>query len=349
MNHIYKTVWNDALGTWVAVSELSKSHVKRTVSQATAIACLTLGALSIAQAANPTPNMHCTQTLDNTKSTINVNCVAVTASAIPNPLYQYFLDHNNVSGNIFDHQVVTLNDSNIVAYRQNPDGQTYDGQIQTQYFNNPAEESGSVTINAKNFSQIYAEGSSSYIYGIKLQIGDRKSLTKQVDGTVNINGTDDSSIEITNTKDRVSGVFLNNNAEGIATINMSNSNATVTVNAKTHAYGLQAFSNYELNQAPQTDGKSAVKINMSAGKVVASSERGHAIGLDGQNKTSYGSTNIQFTGGRIEASSSQDKAYGIRSLQAENKKYKGSNPNNSLGTASVTQNGDSSITLTSKV
>ncbi|WP_081450773.1 ESPR domain-containing protein [Neisseria cinerea] len=45
MNHIYKVVFNRALGAWVAVSELTKSHKKRASATAVAVT-LVAGLLS---------------------------------------------------------------------------------------------------------------------------------------------------------------------------------------------------------------------------------------------------------------------------------------------------------------
>ena len=45
MNHIYKVVFNHALGAWVAVSELTKSYKKRASATAVAVA-LVAGMLS---------------------------------------------------------------------------------------------------------------------------------------------------------------------------------------------------------------------------------------------------------------------------------------------------------------
>ena len=46
MNHIYKVVFNRALGAWVAVSELTKSYKKRASATAVA-AALVAGLLSL--------------------------------------------------------------------------------------------------------------------------------------------------------------------------------------------------------------------------------------------------------------------------------------------------------------
>ncbi|MGI3294701.1 ESPR domain-containing protein [Neisseria sp. SLRRB23] len=40
MNRVYKVVFNHALGAWVAVSELTKSHKKRASATAVAVALL---------------------------------------------------------------------------------------------------------------------------------------------------------------------------------------------------------------------------------------------------------------------------------------------------------------------
>lgn len=45
MNRVYKVVFNHALGAWVAVSELTKSHKKRASATAVAVA-LVAGMLS---------------------------------------------------------------------------------------------------------------------------------------------------------------------------------------------------------------------------------------------------------------------------------------------------------------
>ncbi|MDZ4203159.1 MAG: ESPR-type extended signal peptide-containing protein, partial [Gallionella sp.] len=33
LNHIFRTIWSETLGTWIAVSELTKSHGKRSASE----------------------------------------------------------------------------------------------------------------------------------------------------------------------------------------------------------------------------------------------------------------------------------------------------------------------------
>jgi hypothetical protein len=36
MNHIYRSIWNDALGTWIAVSEIASGQGKRSKNSMTA-------------------------------------------------------------------------------------------------------------------------------------------------------------------------------------------------------------------------------------------------------------------------------------------------------------------------
>ncbi|MBV7433840.1 autotransporter outer membrane beta-barrel domain-containing protein [Cardiobacteriaceae bacterium TAE3-ERU3] len=64
MNHIYKTVWNEALGSWVAVSELSKSHSTRS-SSIKVFSVVSLAAIAAVLSPSAHAGIECTPTSTN--------------------------------------------------------------------------------------------------------------------------------------------------------------------------------------------------------------------------------------------------------------------------------------------
>ncbi|UJF24259.1 autotransporter outer membrane beta-barrel domain-containing protein [Suttonella sp. R2A3] len=299
MNHIYKTIWNEALGVWVAVSELSKQPHTRACS------ALSLGVLSA---------------LFSTQAVGGINCPPSNITGDNVAYYCTSGSGNSFIKNGITESQITL-EANDSAISIDKTGNYFGGGgIALRYKGN---EEASIKVDAQAFDAINTNGTYARgIYGHIEQNGDVNIVLGEKAGSINtaqqgssavgarVDGTGDTNITMNGGEIRTMG---DGSAHGLDA-NTHDGNAQAVLNAGSITTNT---SSYSAGVAASVRGKGTATATMNGGNIIVGTdsdiENHNSIGVAAI-QTGSGAANATMTGGTITVNDTQ--GIGTHGVQA---------------------------------